>query len=85
MLNFLSNYVYKMQVYLRPFDNILRQQNSIEWTVEHQKCFHEIPKILCEQILNTNPDPNQSFYAICDATICRSTFTNVNMLLLCIL
>ena len=33
-----------MQVYLRPFDNILRQQNSIEWTVEHQKRFNETPK-----------------------------------------
>ena len=29
-LNFLSNYVYKMQLYLRPFCNILRQQNNFE-------------------------------------------------------
>ena len=28
MLNFLSKYVYKMQLYLRPFYNILRQQNN---------------------------------------------------------
>ena len=37
MLNFLSKYVYKMQLYLRPFYNILRQQNNFEWTTEHQK------------------------------------------------
>ena len=36
MLNFLSKYVYKMQLYLRPFYNILRQQNNVEWTAEHQ-------------------------------------------------
>ena len=32
MLNFLSKYVYKMQSYLRPFYNILRQKNNFEWT-----------------------------------------------------
>ena len=36
MLNFFSKYVYKMQLYLRPFYNILRQQNNFEWTTEHQ-------------------------------------------------
>ena len=36
MLNFLSKYVYKMQLYLRPFYNILRQQKNFEWTTEHQ-------------------------------------------------
>ena len=30
MLNFLSKYVCKMQLYLRPFYNILRQQNKFE-------------------------------------------------------
>ena len=39
MLNFLSKYVYKMQLYLRPFYNILRQQNNFEWTTEHQTRF----------------------------------------------
>ena len=42
MLNFLSKYVYKMQLYLRPFYNILRQQNNFEWTTEHQTRFEEI-------------------------------------------
>ena len=37
MLNFLSNYVYKMQLYLRPYFNIRRQQNNFEWTTEHPK------------------------------------------------
>ena len=39
MLNFLSKYVYKMQLDLKPFYNILRQQNSFELTTEHQKRF----------------------------------------------
>ena len=30
MLNFLSKYIYKMQLYLRPFCNILRQQKNFE-------------------------------------------------------
>ena len=30
LLNFLSKYVYKMQLYLRPFYSNLRQQNNIE-------------------------------------------------------
>ena len=44
MLNFLSKYVYKMQLYLRPFYNIPRQQNNFEWTTEHQTRFDEIKK-----------------------------------------
>ena len=42
MLNFLSKYVYKMQLYLKPFYNILRQQNNFEWTTEHQTRFEKI-------------------------------------------
>ena len=57
-----------MQLYLRPFYNILRQQNNFEWTTEHQTRFEEIKKLLTEQILNTIPDPNQPFYAMCDAS-----------------
>ena len=68
MLNFLSKNVYKMQLYLRPFYNILRQQNNFEWTTEHQIRFEEIKKLLTEEISNTIPDPNQPFYAICDAS-----------------
>ena len=69
MLNFLSKHVYKMQLYLRPFYNILRQQNNFEWTTEHQTRFEEFKKLLTEQISNTIPDPNQPFYAMCDASI----------------
>ena len=45
MLNFLSKYVYKKQLYLRLFYNILRQQNNFEWTTEHQTRFYEIKKL----------------------------------------
>ena len=68
MLNFLSKNVYKMQLYLRPFYNILRQQNNSEWTTEHQKRFEEIKTLLTEQLSNTIPDPDQQFYAMCDAS-----------------
>ena len=68
MLNFLSKYVYKMQIYLRPFYNILRQQNNFEWTTKHQTRFEEIKKLLTGQISSTIPDPNQPFYAMCDAS-----------------
>ena len=64
MLNFLSKYVYKLQLYLRPFYNILRQQNNFEWTTEHQKRFEEMKTLLIEQISNTIPDPDQP---MCDA------------------
>ena len=47
-----------MQLYLRPFYNILRQQNSFEWTTEHQKRFEEKKTLLLEQLLNTIPDPD---------------------------
>ena len=30
-----------MQLYLKPFYNILRQQNNLEWTTEHKKRFEE--------------------------------------------
>ena len=68
MLNFLNKYVYKKQLYLRPFYNILRQQNNFEWTTKHQTRFEEIKKLLTEQISNRIPDPNQPFYAMCDAS-----------------
>ena len=57
-----------MQLDLRPFYNILRQQNNFEWTTEHQTRFEEIKKLLTEQISNTIPDQNQPFYAMCDAS-----------------
>ena len=69
MLKFLSRYVYKMQLYLRPFYNTLRQQNNFEWTTEHQKRFEEIKKLLTEQTSNTIPDTNQPFFAMRDASI----------------
>ena len=68
MFNFLSKYVYKMQLYLKPFYNILRQQNNFEWTTEHQKRFKKIRTLLTEQLSNTIPDPDQPFYAMCDAS-----------------
>ena len=57
-----------MQLYLRPFYNILRQQNDFEWTTEHQTRFEENNRLLTEKISNTIPDPNQLIYAICDAS-----------------
>ena len=60
-LNFSSKYVYKMQLYLRPFYNVLRQPNKFEWTTE-------VKKLLTEQISNTIPDTNQPFFAMCDAS-----------------
>ena len=53
-----------MQLYLRPFYNILRQQNNFEWTTEHKTRFEEIKKIFTERISNTIPDSNQPFYAM---------------------
>ena len=72
VLNFLTKFVYKMHLFLRPFYNILRQKNSFEWTTEHQTRFEEIKKLLAERIINTIPDPNQPFYANCDASNFRS-------------
>ena len=57
-----------MQLYLRSFYNILRQQNNFEWTTEHQTGFEEIKKLLTEQNSNTTSDPNQPFYAMCNAS-----------------
>ena len=57
-----------MQFYLRPFYNILRLQNNFQSTTEHQKFFEEKKTLLCEQISNFIPDPDQSFYAMCDAS-----------------
>ena len=57
-----------MHLYLRPFYNILRLQNSFEWTTKHQKRFEEIKILLTEQFSNIILDPNQPFYAMCDAS-----------------
>ena len=37
-------------------------------TTEHQKRFEEKKTLLTEQLSNTIPDPDQSFYAICEAS-----------------
>ena len=57
-----------MQIYLRPFYIILRQQKNFEWTTEDQTRFEEIKTLLIEQLSNTRPDPDQSFYAMCDTS-----------------
>ena len=57
-----------MQLYLRTFFNILRQQNNFEWTTKQQTRFEENKQLLTEQISNTIPDPNQPFYAMCGAS-----------------
>ena len=57
-----------MQLYLRPSYKTFRQQNNFEWTTEHQTRFVEMKKLLTEQISNTIPDPNQPFFAMCDAS-----------------
>ena len=62
----LKNYVYKLQLYLGPFHNIIRQQNNVEWTLEHQKRSHERTTLLTDQSSNTIPDPDQPFYAMFD-------------------
>ena len=67
-LNFLCKYVFKMQLYLRPFYNILRQEKNFEWTIEHQKRFDGIKTNLTEQISNTIPDPDHPIYSMCDAS-----------------
>ena len=57
-----------MQLLLRPLYNLLRQQNNFERTTEHQKRFEDIKTLLTEQISSSIPDPNQPFYAMCDAS-----------------
>ena len=47
---------------------MLRQENNFEWITEHQTRFSEIKKLSAEQTSNTITDPNQPFYAICDAS-----------------
>ena len=57
-LNFLNKYVCEMKLCLRTFYNNLRQQNTFEWTLEHQKRSDEIKTLLTGQISNTIHDPN---------------------------
>ena len=66
MLSLLSNYVLKKQLLLRPFDNILWQQNNFERTTKHQKRFAEKKPLLTEETSNTIPDPDQPFNAMFD-------------------
>ena len=56
-----------MHPYLQLFYYIIRRRNIFEWTLDHQKSFDEKKVILTEQISNTIPDPDQLFFAICDA------------------
>ena len=60
MINFLSKYVYKMQLYLRPFYNILRQQNNFEWTTEHKHDLKKLKKILNGTNIKHNSRPKST-------------------------
>ena len=57
-----------MQLYLKPFYNMLRQQNNFECTTEHQKRFEQIKTLLTDQISNTISESDKPIYAICDAS-----------------
>ena len=50
-----------MQLYIRPFYNILIQQKKFEWTTKHQKRFEEIKTLLTEQLSNTIPNQINHF------------------------
>ena len=82
MLNFLSKFVYKIKLYLRPFYNIFRQQKNFEWTTERQRRFEEIKKLLTEKISNTIPDPNQPNFGIGAALLQSHNGTNKMNLIL---
>ena len=56
-----------MQLYLRPFYNMLGQQITLNG-LPNIKLDMKIKKLLTEQISNTNPYSNQTFYAMCDAS-----------------
>ena len=62
MLNFLSVYVYTVQINLKSFYNNLRQKNNFEQTLEDQKKMMK-RTILLEQISNRISDPDQPFFA----------------------
>ena len=81
MLNFLSKYVYKTQLYLRRLYNILRQQNKFEWTTEHQKQLEEIKTLLTEQLSNLIPDPINHFMPLATPPILASAkhYCNLTM------
>ena len=49
-----------MQLYLRPFYNILTQQNNFEWTSEHQTQFEEIKKALKRTKFKHNSRPKST-------------------------
>ena len=57
-----------MQLCLRPFYIILRQQNNFEWTHWNAKNVYELNVFLTEPTSNTIPYPDQPFYSICDAS-----------------
>ena len=64
MLNFLSKYVYKTQSNLRPFYNILRQQNNFEWSTEHLTRFEEI-KNFSQNKFQTQPQIQINHFMQC--------------------
>ena len=73
MLNFLSKYDRKMQLYLKQVFKFFRQQNKIKWMLDYQKRFDEIKTFLTEQLSNTKPGSNQPvcllIFGICAAVL----------------
>ena len=58
----------KMQLYLRPFYNILDNKIILNGQQYIKHDFKKSKKLLTEQMSNTIPDPNQPFYAMWDAS-----------------
>ena len=58
-----------MQLYLRLFYIIIRQQNNFECTLEHQKNFRLKSKTYKQKFFKYNPRSKPTIYAMCDASI----------------
>ena len=57
-----------MKLFVKIFQNILRQETDFDWTIEQQKRFDETKNLISEQKLDTIPYSNQSFHCMRDAS-----------------
>ena len=67
-INFLANYVYRMQPILQPLYNLLHKETDFKWTKEHQTVFEKMKQTITKQLEITMPDTIKPFYIITEAS-----------------
>ena len=68
-LNFYTKYIEKLHINLKPFYDLLHENNPWKWTDEHETLFHKLPMSLTAKTELTIPNTKHPFFITVDASL----------------